>query len=389
MTTGAARPRLLIISVAGLIGGTERVAVTLAREFGERGWDVRTVFPDEDSGVVAWARGQGVEADVHRAVVPMQRERSLADMRRMRAMVRGWRPDAVNLHYPGNHISIKDVLAVRLAGRHRCVVNVHLPSSWEGAGTRKRAMTRAAAALTDGVVVHSRQLHDVMRTAGVSASKLRIIPNGVRPPAMVPSRADARRRLGVPDTAFVVVTLGRLVPVKGIDRLIGAVATLGAGAATVLLIAGDGPERGRLEAAGAKLPPGGCRLLGEMDDPSDLLAAADAFALPSLLEGYPLVLLEAAFFGLPCIATDVGGVREAVTDGGTGLIVPPGDEGALASALAALRGDGELRERLGRAARERAEREFTSRRMADSYGPLFSRGPGGRDVAHAQARVRP
>lgn len=95
------------------------------------------------------------------------------------------------------------------------------------------------------------------------------------------------------------------------------------------------------------------------------LEAMDVFVLPSLWEGLSLALLEAMFHGLPVVATAVNGTPEAVADERTGLLVPPGDPGALADAMARLARDPELRTRLGTAGREEAERRFTVERMVE------------------------
>ena len=94
-------------------------------------------------------------------------------------------------------------------------------------------------------------------------------------------------------------------------------------------------------------------------------------ALPSRFEAFPLAILEAMLAGLPVVATDVGSVAEAVTDGETGLIVPPDDPEALAAALERLLADGELRARFGRSARARAELQFTSSALARNFEALY------------------
>jgi glycosyltransferase involved in cell wall biosynthesis len=121
----------------------------------------------------------------------------------------------------------------------------------------------------------------------------------------------------------------------------------------------------------------GIEVLGERDDVADLLAAADVVCLSSFTEAFPMILLEAMALGLPVISTDVGGVREAVVDGETGLLVAPGDAGALANALRTLAADSALRERLGANALARHER-FTLDAMVDGYANVIERAGGRR-----------
>jgi glycosyltransferase involved in cell wall biosynthesis len=148
-------------------------------------------------------------------------------------------------------------------------------------------------------------------------------------------RRGARRRLGVAEDAPIVAFLGRLVPIKGVELLLGA---LPPGAQ--LVVAGDGPLRARLEARG------GARFLGEVRGAArdDLFCAADALAVPSLAleggrsEGAPLVVMEALAAGVPLVASALPGIRELAE--GAAWLFPPGDGAGLVAALrGALAGD--------------------------------------------------
>ena len=112
-----------------------------------------------------------------------------------------------------------------------------------------------------------------------------------------------------------------------------------------------------------------CRaqFLGRVADTTDAYAAADLFVMPSREEGFGLVYIEAAFHGVPSIGCRVGGVPVAIHEGKTGLLIEPGDTGALSAAIQQLRCDEGLRLRMGSAARERALAEFTEATMAQRY----------------------
>ena len=112
-------------------------------------------------------------------------------------------------------------------------------------------------------------------------------------------------------------------------------------------------------------------LLGARNDVPDLQAAADLFAMPSLYEGLPLAILEAMLAGNAIVASRTSGIPEAVEDGRTGVLTPPGDPSALAEALKRLMDDSAYREALGQAAQQRARSHFTVAAMADRYERLY------------------
>lgn len=366
-------PRLLLLSTSGVIGGAERMVVNLAREFQARQWSVRTIFTRtaQSDALLDWCRDQGVVAETHPAVLDTDAPRSVREILALRRLVRRSKATVVNLHYALNFISIKDVLAVRLAGVQP-IVTVHHPTPWADVNPRKRQMTRLTGYLAQAVVVPSRATRDTMLEAGIPARKIRLIPNGLRIPTNLPTRAEARRSLGLPEEAFIVVSLAQLVAHKGIADVIEAVARVPDPCGDMMLVvAGDGPERGTLEQLAAARLGDGTRFLGRVPDTADVYAAADVFALPSRMEGFGLVYVEAAFHGVPSIGANVGGVPDVIADGETGLLVPQGDVPALATATERLRDSPELRHKLGEAARTRACTEFTETRMAERYLELF------------------
>jgi glycosyltransferase involved in cell wall biosynthesis len=146
-----------------------------------------------------------------------------------------------------------------------------------------------------------------------------------------------------------------------------------------LTLAGDGPERGALEALAAELGVADrVAFLGAVahDRVPGLYAAADAFCLPSFAEGLPTVLMEAMACGLPVVATNVMGTAELVEDGVSGFVVPPARADLIADALRELAGDLELRARMGAASRARVERDYeldgAIERLRGALGPLIA-----------------
>jgi glycosyltransferase involved in cell wall biosynthesis len=177
------------------------------------------------------------------------------------------------------------------------------------------------------VVAASSFLAEEARALG--AHDVRVIPSGVALPEDV----------GDPDEPPHVLYVGRLSPEKGILELVEACAGLS------LVVVGDGPLRERVPGALGFVPP---------DELGPYYRAAAVVAVPSRREGYGVVAREAMAWARPVVASAVGGLTDAVEDGVTGLLVPPGDVAALRGALQRLLGDAELRARLGATARERA-----------------------------------
>jgi glycosyltransferase involved in cell wall biosynthesis len=196
--------------------------------------------------------------------------------------------------------------------------------------------------------------------AGLAAGSVRVIPNAV---------ADVELR-SVPRVAggIVIGGIGRLQAEKRFDLLIRAGAQL---PGVALVLVGDGPERPALEALVGEL---GVRdrvhFVGWRPGARDYLTSFDVFALPSRLESFGLVLLEAGLAGLPVVACRVGGVPEVVADGESGILVEPDDLPGLATALRALIDAPGLRESFGARGRLRAL-AFSPDEMARRYEALY------------------
>ena len=208
------------------------------------------------------------------------------------------------------------------------------------------------------VVCPSAFLAGLVRGWGVPEQRISVLPN---PTPAVPA-LPARERGERPLLAFA----GRMTAPKALGVALEAVAKV---PEVELALAGDGDERAALEARAHELGlDGRVRFLGSVprDEVLALFRRADAALLSSAWENFPHTLVEALAVGTPAIATDVGGVREIVTDGQNGLLVSPGDPEALAAAIRRFFGDAELRERLAAAAAPSAER-FSPQRI---YGQL-------------------
>jgi phosphatidylinositol alpha-1,6-mannosyltransferase len=156
--------------------------------------------------------------------------------------------------------------------------------------------------------------------------------------------------------------VARLSPEKGLDVLLDAMSVLArSGSELRLVLAGDGPERSKLERQAVKLGIAErVEFRGDVahDLVPNVLRELDIFAMPSREEGFGVAAIEASATQLPVVASDTHGIPDAVQHGRTGLLVPPNDAGALAEAIARLSSDPELRERLGRQGRAFVEEHY-------------------------------
>lgn len=229
--------------------------------------------------------------------------------------------------------------------------------------------------LSSYVLSQSREDIDyLLRQKLLPPHKMRWLGNGIDlekfNPKRFPSdtRQNVRNEFDVPQDAFVVGILARMVYEKGIRELFEAFSAFRRKVPNAYLLHIGFIDRSRNEeitpdvAEDMGVAPY-CRFLGQRDDVPRLMTAMDFFVLPSHREGYPRSVMEANAMGLPAIVTDIRGCREAVIDGENGLLVPVRNSAALCQAMCRLHDDAELRKKLSRGARDRAENAFDERRV--------------------------
>jgi glycosyltransferase involved in cell wall biosynthesis len=264
--------------------------------------------------------------------------------------------------------------AAALAGTNVPFVYRQISESlfWAGRLDR-RVRVRALLTRAAAVVTLAASQGDVLRTSfGVRASKLHVVPNAVPTEsferATPDERAAARRRFGCSPGAVVVLSLGALVPEKGVAAMLDAVnAAATSGVDIEALVVGDGSHRTMLEAHVRRIGVE-ARFVGVVDDARSAYAAADLFVLASQGgDSMPATLIEAGAMGLACITTDVGAITEVVDNGTTGLVVAPGDGAALADAVRTLVGDGDRRRVMGTKARTRVLERFDIDVVAEAW----------------------
>jgi glycosyltransferase involved in cell wall biosynthesis len=240
-----------------------------------------------------------------------------------------------------------------------------------------RRVEQALSLVTDCLVAVSDATARDLRRLGVGTpDKIRVVRLGLdlEPFAGSPPEGgrSLRRLVGAQERDLLAVTIGRLVHIKRIDLALSAVAeAVALGVPVRLAVVGDGPLRPELEAWARDLGVADrVTFLGYRSDLDVIAAAADVALLTSDAEGTPVSLIEMGASGRPAIATDVGGVREVVTDA-SGLVVPAGNASAIAQALATLAEDADRRREMGRAARQHTTSRFGASRLLDDVDLMY------------------
>jgi glycosyltransferase involved in cell wall biosynthesis len=245
----------------------------------------------------------------------------------------------------------------------------------------QRRVQRYACRLADCILVNAEAVRRWLVDEGYDDSKIVVIPNGVDLTrfAAPPDPDRLRRELGVPVGAPIVVIVSRLTRLKGLEQLLEAAALLRAQQpeARYLVVGETAPsDTAYLDVLKRLAVAHGVAdrivFTGLRSDVPAVLAAADVSVMPSLNEALSNVLLESMAAGAPTVATRVGGTPEAIVDGATGLLVPPGDARALAAAIARLIADRALASRIGQAARCLIHDRFSIDRMVTATEQLYA-----------------
>ena len=357
-----------ILEIVNVDFSLRHFLLPLMRALRERGHEVVAACAEGPLLDAPRAEGFRIEA------LPLARSLNpLAQARAYRAtldLVRREKPDLVHAHMPISGLLAR--AAARQAGVRRIAYTCHgflfnQPGPW-WRRSLSLGLERAAGRITDTFITVSEEEAADARRLGIHPAPVAIL-NGRDPARFRPdpaSRAALRAELGATGGECVVVAVSRLVRHKGWPELLEAMRATPAHC--VLWVVGDRlpsdhgedmePHLARAaQALGPRL-----KRLGYRTDVPRVLAAADAFCLPSHFEGMPMSVIEAMLTGLPVVATDIRGPREQVVPGETGLLVPPMTVAPLAAALALLANDPALRAAMGEAGRTRARDRFDEAR---------------------------
>jgi glycosyltransferase involved in cell wall biosynthesis len=374
---GAPTRRPLVVHVAtggDAIGGAEQHVICLAPHLARRGFEVALAFlGDGAAPELARSRGLWVE------VVRKRGRGDLTTIWRLARLLRRLRPQMLHTHtLTGNFYGR---FASLLAGVPHRVTTVH---GFMGELLRHDPRGRFGNRLlfwqnqymnrcSERLIAISQGVRDWLRAAGVAERKLRLIRCGIDLSETVADRDEVRAGWGVKEGEWVIGNVARAHPVKDQMTLLEAVLPLlERDPRARLVVVGDGPEVPRLRARANASPAAAQVLLpGHLPGANRLMAGLDVFALSSRMEGISLALLEAMAARRPVVATDVGGTREVVTEGVSGLLVPPESPDRLRAALQKLRGDGGLAARLGEAARRAVEDSYDARKTGEQVADLY------------------
>jgi len=297
----------------------------------------------------------------------------------------GWRLrrwlHAERIHLVHAHLSFASRAAapwVKLAHGPLLVETPHVCEHWRRGWRRSAWLDRTAGRLVDRyIAVSGANASYLQREKGLPAHKIRTIRNGVDVARFDRCRCqptDPRASLGIAPGEMLLVCAARLEPQKGHAVLLEAIARLPRrrGPKLRLVCLGEGRLRSQLQLQAQQLGLGETVLFpGYCPQIEAWLAVADIFVLPSLYEGLPLSVMEAAAAGCAIVATAVDGTPEVLADGCDGLLVPPGNPEALGQALLRLMADAGLRQALGERARQRAREEFDQARQIAATSALY------------------
>lgn len=356
------RLKVLQVIGGGEIGGAERHLLTLMRLMDRERFNPELLClchgPFADL-----CREEGLTT--HEVI--MRHKLDLATIAPIRRLIKEHHIDLVHTH------GVRANLVARMAGRAEnvpVVTTFHSVLRYDYSSSSEALVARCLTRLTNNrtarFIAISGAVKDDLMAMGVAPDKIEVIYNGIDTSLFTPDNTPDRVRgkLGIAPGQRVVAMVGRLHAVKGHVFLLQAARQIVAQHdEVVFLLVGEGPERQVIEKTIRELGLDGKVIMtGFYPNISELYPLMDMLCLPSLMEGMGLVLLEAMHFGVPVVATQVGGIPEVIIDGESGLLVDPGNSQALAVAITWLLDSPDLQRKLITNGRQRAQ-EFTVESM--------------------------
>jgi L-malate glycosyltransferase len=370
--TQPCRIKILTMITSFQIGGTERQVTNVSLRLDAARFDLHLACL-RNFGELRKEVEQ--EPRIHLPVFNIGRLYTFRTLREAGRLVRYIRNNAIQIvHTYGLYPNIFAVPAARLAGAS---VIASIRDCGDILKPWQRWLQKITCRMADCVLVNADAIRESLIRQGYRPDKILLIRNAiVQPKAMTADgSAGIREELGFSPSGPLVIVLSRLNPMKGIEYFLDA-ASIVAGKIpeTRFLVVGDGGSRQELEIRAAALGLAGKIVFtGWRTDVPRLLSEVNLSVLPTLSEGLSNTLLESMAWGVPVIATRVGGNTEIVEDGVTGLIVPPKDSPMLANAMITLIENPALASRFGAAGKRRIAELFSLERSVREIENLYQK----------------
>ncbi|MGH2965720.1 MAG: glycosyltransferase [Solirubrobacterales bacterium] len=371
---------MTLIDQLGITGGAERIATEVVTRLDparfERTLCISRWTPREEADPLIAPRVRTLRETGVRIVGIRRRSRvAVWHWAPLLSLLRTERIDVLHSHQFGSNLWAS--ILGRIAGTPVVIAHEH---NWSFEGQRLRRLLDRyviAPGASAFLAVSRETRRGMIELEGIDPERVRFVPLGIATPATTPE-ADVRAELGIADQAPVIGTTCTLRPEKALDVLVRSAAILLDDFPDLrLLIAGEGPDRGRVEALIDQLGLGETvTLLGGRGDIPDFLQALDVAVCSSNWEGSPLSVMEYMEAELPVVATRVGGIPDMISSGLEGVLVPPGNPEAIAAAVADLLRHPDEAAEMGRRGQRRRREEFdldvTARRIGDLYEELYA-----------------
>jgi len=351
------------------IGGAERVIADIAEGLDRKRFDASVWCVTRGGETADELLEKGIE--VH--ILGISSYRNPLNVFRLTRLLRKSKPEIVHTH--GYFASVIGRLAAKNA--HIPVIAAHVHSTYWEYKKRHLLIEKKLSRFTHKIICCSQAVENFVKNfEKIKDDKTIVIYNGVDEERFSPLKATTsiRAELGIDEEFSVVGTVSSLAPHKGHEYLIQAASlVLDAFPSAKFLIVGEGPLRKKLEDQAKKLNIHPAVIFtGARKDIPEMLSLIDVFVLPSFSrEGLGIAIIEAMAAEKPVVATDIGGIPEAVQGGETGLLVPPGNPDALARAIIELLQNPEKAKEMGKSGRARFKKKFTKKKMLSEIENVY------------------
>ena len=360
------------------LGGTERQVMNLATGLDPARFDLHMGCNGKVGALLEEATSRGIPVEEY-AIKSLY---NLGAMHARLRLSRYIREHAIEIvHSYGFYSNLFAIPAARLAGAP--VVIASIRDCGEALTGAQRRVQKMFCRMADCILANAEGVRRWLISEGYPARKIQVIRNGiVRPmPVAVEETGKLRQEFGIAADTRLIAVCSRLTPMKGLEHFLEAASIVGRSRTNVRFLViggpshiGDGSYKAELERYAASLGlENKVIFTGFRTDVAKILPEIDISVLPSLSEGLSNSLLEAMSAGVPVIATRVGGTPEAVENGRSGLLIRPGDSGALIQAMNEMLDNPEAARRMGEEGRNRASSRFSVEKMVRETEALYFR----------------